>query len=266
MGFSVLARNAVVIGCVAMLIRLVTIPAGPIPINVRWADGVDAGARHAFESQLGLTGARLIEGATWSYTAADSSRRSLRAITDHHAVADTHGIDRASARPADRPDPGIVEYLAVGVAAGIAGAAVLAFAATRRRARLSPRVLAAAAGAAPAAVIGAVAIALAFAAGGFGPFRAGDDVSLVHAAYEADIATMARHVAAGADLDAPAAIDGRLMTPIEAAIRSGDVRAVRVLLDSGMSLDAPTRDGLSAIAVEMEAVDIAALIRQHPPR
>ena len=71
-------------------------------VNVRWAEGADDTARRDREARFGLTaGARQgAEGRTWSYVLVDYESANLRALIEDVMVADTAGIDRATARVA----------------------------------------------------------------------------------------------------------------------------------------------------------------------
>ena len=71
-------------------------------VNVRWAEGADDTARRDREARFGLTAGagQGAEGRTWSYVLVDYESANLRALIEDVMVADTAGIDRATARVA----------------------------------------------------------------------------------------------------------------------------------------------------------------------
>jgi hypothetical protein len=70
-------------------------PRGPT-IHVEWADGVGDAQRTRMASELGLVEDAFLEGRTWRYHLADSSRAAVERIVRHPAVSDTGGVDRAT--------------------------------------------------------------------------------------------------------------------------------------------------------------------------
>jgi len=72
-------------------------PAGA-GVQVRWAPGADAIAKQAAELRYRLLEGRELEGRTWSYLLADTSRENVRALVGDPAVEDTANIDRAAFR------------------------------------------------------------------------------------------------------------------------------------------------------------------------
>ena len=64
--------------------------------NVRWVSSLDDDARRQLERRHGLTSPEHIEDSTWSYGLTQEDRAGIGALIDEPAVADTHGIDRAT--------------------------------------------------------------------------------------------------------------------------------------------------------------------------
>ena len=73
---------------------------------------------------------------------------------------------------------------------------------------------------------------------------------LVQAAFEGDVAAVARLLEAGADIDA----DGRIWNALHAAIENDDVACVRLLLEHGADVDHRAAGDLTPLA---HAVDVA---------
>ncbi|MGH9350468.1 MAG: hypothetical protein ACRD26_24730 [Vicinamibacterales bacterium] len=247
-----------------------TIAPEPVVINVRWAAGLGDPERAALERRFALTSGRQLEGATWQYRLVDPSSGNIRRLVEHPPVADTHGLDRARFRPVDTP-AGSTRSIAVrAIAIGAVGSLMLvllrlglpvATRAARRAVSLPPVVLAALVGAAPAFLAIAGAAAVVVAAAGIHPlWRLHPAPTLVEAAYQRDRAEVTRLVAGGANLDAPGAIDGVAITPLEAAVLSGDVAMLALLLKSGAALDEAMRRRLICLATRDRQDAIAAYL------
>ena len=73
---------------------------------------------------------------------------------------------------------------------------------------------------------------------------------LVRAAFEGDVAAVARLLEAGADVDA----DGRIWNALHAAIENDDVACVRLLIEHGADVEHRAAGDLSPLA---HAVDVA---------
>jgi ankyrin repeat protein len=73
---------------------------------------------------------------------------------------------------------------------------------------------------------------------------------LVQAAFEGDVAVVARLLEAGADIDA----DGRIWNALHTAIENDDVACVRLLIDHGADVEHPAAGDLTPLA---HAVDVA---------
>jgi hypothetical protein len=69
---------------------------GQRSVNVRWVPGVPDDRRTALESRYGLTEGVRDGGDTWKYTLTDLGGPNVRALVSDPAIADTHGVDRAS--------------------------------------------------------------------------------------------------------------------------------------------------------------------------
>lgn len=80
---------------VLVSVALVNVDIVEPTVNVRWAVGVDAGARQSLERRFGLESARWLEGTTWRYVLRNRSRENIAALVAHLSVEDTHDIDRS---------------------------------------------------------------------------------------------------------------------------------------------------------------------------
>ena len=75
---------------------LMVAPPAERRVNVRWVPSLSDDVRHQLERQHGLTSPERIEDSTWSYGLTHEDRAGIGALIDEPAVADTHGIDRAT--------------------------------------------------------------------------------------------------------------------------------------------------------------------------
>ena len=73
-------------------------------VNVRWVPeaAADPAARARAQESLGLTAARQLDRRTWSYLLANRSHEAIGRILSHPAVEDTHSLDPARRRVAER--------------------------------------------------------------------------------------------------------------------------------------------------------------------
>lgn len=125
----------------AMILWL-TVPVPTVGIRVRWQPGASGPERESMERRFALRDGRVDEGATWVYTLADYSRDNIRALVQHPAVSDTHGVDRARFQP-DPVPPGRAGSIALRSMLAGAGALLLVVVARRlRREHLRVRVVA----------------------------------------------------------------------------------------------------------------------------
>ena len=118
-----LAVGFVVSGGVSAWFLLQAIPAGPVPVNVRWKADVTDARRTELEQALRLTDGRPTEGTTWAYSLRDPSTEGIRELVQHPSVDDTAHIDRTSFRPEfafDRPRRVLV-YTAILASLGALG-------------------------------------------------------------------------------------------------------------------------------------------------
>ena len=141
-------------------------------------------------------------------------------------------------------------------------------------ARMPPSDLPAAALAAPAAVwLLAVAALVLSAFASYYPFMTPADLTLAEAAATRDHLEILRQVRGGASLDTPARVRAGLvrpreyvMTPLEAAVASGQVDTVQFLQHHGARMDATTVAGLICLAdLQEDRVMSAYLKEQAPP-
>jgi len=134
--------------------------------------------------------------------------------------------------------------------------------------RLPPSDLPAAALAAPAAVWLLVVTALVLSAvASYRPFMTPADLSLAEAAATRDHLEILRQVRDGASLDRPARVRAGLvrpreytMTPLEAAVASGQVDTVQFLQHHGARMDATTLAGLICLAELQEDREMSAYL------
>ncbi len=96
-------RHLLTLGCFGLAVLALTIPAEPVPINVRWQPGLSGAEREAREAEFDLRARRHLGDSTWSYELFEYSRENIRAIVRHPGVADTHYVDRSTFTPDDPP-------------------------------------------------------------------------------------------------------------------------------------------------------------------
>lgn len=78
----------------------------PVPVNVRWTTGLDAGARGDLEGRFSLGNPEPAGSPdVWVYTLGDTSRDNVRALISNPDVKDTHHIDRSSFEVEQPPKP-----------------------------------------------------------------------------------------------------------------------------------------------------------------
>jgi hypothetical protein len=139
--------------------------------------------------------------------------------------------------------------------------------------RRPPSDLPAAALAAPAAVwILAVGALLLSGLVSYRPFMTPHDLTLAEAAATRDHLEILRQVRGGANLDAPLRVRPGLvrpreyvMTPLEAAVASGQVDTVQLLQHHGARMDATTVAGLICLADLQQDTEMAAYLRKQAP-
>jgi hypothetical protein len=128
--------------------------------------------------------------------------------------------------------------------------------------------------AAPAAAwIFAVAALTLLGLGAYHPFMTPADLSLSEAAATRDHLEMLRQIRGGASLDTPARVRSGLvrpgeyvLTPLEAAVASGQVDTVQFLQHHGARMDATTVAGLICLADIQEDREMSAYLKgQAPP-
>jgi hypothetical protein len=241
-GLRGFVTRSVAIGVLAGAVSAATIPVRPVPINVRWKAGISDAERHELERRFQLTDGRMTEGSTRSYLLTDLDTDNIRALIQHPAVDDTANLHRGRFRPPFTYDRMrvIPVYAAL---AGVAGAALWAAAPAivallRMRVPVPAPVLVGAVAAAPIVLMLAAVIIVAAAAFGGQPlWRSEPFGSLTAAALAGNQVAVRRMVDAGVDLHAAAAVDVRerriTLTPIEAAVLSGDIGTVRMLVEAG---------------------------------
>jgi hypothetical protein len=76
-----------------------TLSSDPVPIHVRWKQGVSDAERADLERQFGLTEAEFREGTTYAYRLANTSTDNIRALVQHPRVDDTAELNRIRYRP-----------------------------------------------------------------------------------------------------------------------------------------------------------------------
>jgi len=71
----------------------------PVPIHVRWKQGMSDVERTDLERQFGLTEGEFREGTTYAYRLANTSTDNIRALVQHPRVDDTAELNRIRYRP-----------------------------------------------------------------------------------------------------------------------------------------------------------------------
>ena len=273
-----LVLSSLVIGSTAGLVLWCVTPVQQeaVVINVRWKPDLADADRALLESRLRLVAPEQQEESTWRYRLLDISAQNIRAIVEHPRVDDTQGLDRANFRPENPPASRAWPIARRAVFIGTIGALVwrirlslrasILRVAAVRSVILSPRSLTLLVLAGPAALFLVPALGLAARVVGWQPFWQSDRVmTLVEAAYEGDRTTVHRLSAQGADLNAAESIDGSMVTPLEAAVLSGDLGVVQVLLDEGALVDGSNRQRLVCLAVSAGVKATAEYLRRLSP-
>ncbi len=130
----------VVAGGVSAWLLLWVIPAGPVPINVRWKADVTDARRAELEREFHLTEGHPTEGATgstWAYLLTVPSTESIRGIVQHPSVDDTAHINRVRFRPEFAYDRTRRVIFYTGILAALGALATLFWAASRHGSRTS---------------------------------------------------------------------------------------------------------------------------------
>ena len=96
---GILVLGFVMTGGVAAALLLVSITAGPVPVNVRWKTDVTNDRRSELEKELHLTNGHPTEGSTWAYLLTDPSTERIRTVIEHPNVDDTAHLNRVKFRP-----------------------------------------------------------------------------------------------------------------------------------------------------------------------
>jgi hypothetical protein len=104
------------------------------------------------------------------------------------------------------------------------------------------------------------------------PLMTPADLTLPEAAATRDHLEILRQVRAGADVNAPARVRGGLvrpgeyvLSPLQAAVASGQVDTVQFLQHHGARMDATTVAGLICLATLQEDEEMAAYLREQAP-
>ena len=120
-------------------------------------------------------------------------------------------------------------------------------------------------------IIAVAALAL-FGSASYYPFMTPADLSLAEAAATRDPLELLRQIRGGASLDTPARVRAGLvrpseyvLTPLEAAVASGQVDTVQFLQHHGARMDATTVAGLICLADVQEDREMSAYLKEQVP-
>lgn len=94
----VVAAFAIATAAAAGVLSL-TLSSEPVPIHVRWKQGMSDVERTDLERQFGLTAGEFREGTTYAYRLANTSTDNIRALVQHPRVDDTAELNRVRYRP-----------------------------------------------------------------------------------------------------------------------------------------------------------------------
>lgn len=82
----------------------------PLPLHIRWADGLGEAERTGAAREFGLTRLETRDDGVWLVQATDTSTAAIRALVQDPRVVDTHNVDRAAFTLA-RPRITLVQWL-----------------------------------------------------------------------------------------------------------------------------------------------------------